>query len=143
MDDDADMADTAGLASQQQQNHSKTLTEQELEEKYPHRPHNHGTTFPFHELFTTLFNPLLQNRQKPAGPAMARKKQGPHGPSTLTPGEARRQLIERFIARWRKDVGDDIFPAFRLIIPDRDRERSMYGLKGNIGWSENDYVELN
>ena len=26
-------------------------------------------------------------------------------------------------------MGDDIYPAFRLIIPERDRERAMYGLK--------------
>lgn len=26
-------------------------------------------------------------------------------------------------------MGDDIYPAFRLILPDRDRERAMYGLK--------------
>lgn len=26
-------------------------------------------------------------------------------------------------------MGDDIYPAFRLIIPEKDRERAMYGLK--------------
>ena len=41
----------------------------------------------------------------------------------------RRSIVERFISRWRKEVGPDIFPAFRLIIPDKDRERPMYGLK--------------
>ena len=60
---------------------------------------------------------------------MARKKQGPHGPANLSPNEARRAIIERFISRWRKEVGDDIFPAFRLIIPEKDRDRAMYGLK--------------
>jgi DNA ligase-4 len=128
MEDDAEMPDADGLASQQLQNYSKSLTEQDLDEKYPNRPRNHGTTFPFHTLYHDLFDPLMQNRQKPAA-AIARKKQGPHGPSTLTPNEARKQIIERFIAKWRKDVGHDIFPAFRLILPDRDRERSMYGLK--------------
>jgi DNA ligase 4 len=38
-------------------------------------------------------------------------------------------IIERFISRWRKEVGDDIYPAFRLIIPEKDRDRAMYGLK--------------
>lgn len=128
MEDDVELPDADGLASQQQQNYVKTLSEQELDEKYPNRPINHSNTLPFHQLFTTLFNPLLDNRQKP-GAVVARRKQGPHGPSTLSPNEARRQIIERFIARWRKEVGNDIFPAFRLIIPDRDRERSMYGLK--------------
>lgn len=60
---------------------------------------------------------------------MARKKQGPHEPSTLSPREIRQNTIERFISRWRKEVGDDIYPALRLILPDKDRERTMYGLK--------------
>lgn len=60
---------------------------------------------------------------------MARKKQGPHGPANLSPNEARRAIIERFISRWRKEVGNDILPAFRLIIPEKDRDRAMYGLK--------------
>lgn len=60
---------------------------------------------------------------------MARKKQGPHGPANLSPNEVRRAIIERFISRWRKEVGNDIFPAFRLIIPEKDRDRAMYGLK--------------
>ena len=59
----------------------------------------------------------------------ARKKQGPHGPANLSPNEARRAIIERFISRWRREVGNDIFPAFRLIIPEKDRDRAMYGLK--------------
>lgn len=60
---------------------------------------------------------------------VARKKQGPHGPASLTPSEVRRAIIERFISRWRKEVGDDIFPAFRLIVPEKDRDRAMYGIK--------------
>lgn len=77
----------------------------------------------------TLFDPLNKNQKKPTGPAVARKKQGPHGPSNPAPQEVRRQIVERFISRWRKEVGNDIFPAFRLIIPENDRDRAMYGLK--------------
>ena len=33
-----------------------TMTEQELDEKYPSRPHNHSKTLPFHALHLTLFN---------------------------------------------------------------------------------------
>lgn len=97
--------------------------------RYPNRPHNHSKTLPFHDLFLTLFNPLIQNQKKPAGPAVARKKQGPHGPSNPSPHEVRQQIIGRFISRWRTEVGDDIYPAFRLIIPEKDRDRAMYGLK--------------
>lgn len=82
-------------------------------------------------LHLTLFNPLSENKKKPAGPVVSRKKQGPHGPSNPNPHEIRQQIIERFISRWRKEVGNDIYPAFRLILPEKDRERPMYGLKEN------------
>ena len=77
----------------------------------------------------TLFNPLNDNKKKPTGPVVARKKVGPHGGPSHNPHEIRQNIIERFISRWRKEVGDDIYPAFRLIIPEKDRERAMYGLK--------------
>ncbi|KAL8914252.1 MAG: hypothetical protein Q9171_001123 [Xanthocarpia ochracea] len=103
--------------------------EQELDEKFPNRPRNHSTTLPFHDLFLRLFNPLNENKKKPTGPPTARKKQGPHGPSSRNPHDIRRSIIEQFISKWRLEVGNDIFPAFRLILPDKDRERAMYGLK--------------
>lgn len=31
--------------------------------------------------------------------------------------------------RWREQVGDDFYPALRLIIPEKDRDRAMYGMK--------------
>ena len=54
---------------------------------------------------------------------------GPHGRVNLSPNELRRSIIESFFARWRKEVGDDIYPALRLILPEKDRDRAMYGLK--------------
>jgi DNA ligase-4 len=63
------------------------------------------------------------------GSLVARAKQGPHGPVNLSPHEVRRSIIERFISRWRNEVGDDFYPALRLIIPENDRDRAMYGLK--------------
>ncbi len=97
--------------------------------RYPNRPRNHAKTLPFHLLYLTLFNPLNDNKKKPTGPVAARKKLGPHGGPSHNPHEIRQNIIERFIARWREEVGDDIHPAFRLIIPEKDRERGMYGLK--------------
>ena len=29
-------------------------------------------------------------------------------------------------------MGDDIYPVFRLIVPDKDRDRAMYGLKEKV-----------
>ncbi|KAL8859985.1 MAG: hypothetical protein Q9178_003534 [Gyalolechia marmorata] len=103
--------------------------EQDLDEKFPNRPRNHAATLPFHDLFLRLFNPLNENKKKPTGPPTARKKQGPHGPSSRNPHDIRRSIIEQFISKWRLEVGNDIFPAFRLILPDKDRDRAMYGLK--------------
>ena len=104
------------------------MTQQELDEKYPGRPHNFAKTLPFHSLYLDLFNPLNDNKKKPTGPVQNRRKVGPHGAHS-SPNEIRRQIIQRYISRWRKEVGDDIYPAFRLIVPEKDRDRAMYGLK--------------
>lgn len=104
------------------------MSKEELEAKYPNRPINAYKTLPFRELLTGLFKPLNENKKKPAGPT-SRAKQGPHGPKNLSPHEARRVIIERFISRWRNEVGNDFYPALRLIIPEKDRDRAMYGLK--------------
>ncbi|KAJ1337525.1 DNA ligase 4 [Microdochium nivale] len=107
-------------------------TLQDLDDKYPNRPRNHSRTLMFSELYLHLFNPLNENKKQPSGPPRA--KVGPHGPSKHSPQEQRRAIIERFISRWRKEVGNDIYPAFRLILPSSDRDRTNYGLKeSNIG----------
>lgn len=100
----------------------------ELDEKYPARPINTHKTLPFHTLFTDLFNPLMdtQKKKQAVGP---RRKTGPHGRPNLSPHEAKRNIVERYIANWRKQVGNDFYPAMRLIIPEKDRDRAMYGLK--------------
>ncbi|KAJ9618859.1 DNA ligase (ATP) [Taxawa tesnikishii (nom. ined.)] len=105
----------ADAVQEEERQYSGPITEEDLDEKYPDRPHNHSRTLPFHDLFLTVFNPLNDNKKKPTGPVTARKKQGPHGPANLSPNEIRRSIIERFISRWRKEVGNDIYPAFRLI----------------------------
>ncbi|OJJ50946.1 hypothetical protein ASPZODRAFT_148327 [Penicilliopsis zonata CBS 506.65] len=114
---------------------SERAQTEDLDEKYPNRPINHSPTLPFHELFLTLFNPLNEIKKKPTGPVAARRKTGPHGKSAglgLNPIERRRDVIERFISRWRQEVGPDIYPAFRLILPDKDRDRAMYGIKEKV-----------
>jgi DNA ligase-4 len=101
------------------------MTEEQLDEKYPNRPHNHSTTLPFRDLFLDLFNPLNDNKRRRGGPALARRRV----PHTQNVKETRKSIIEKFINRWRTEVGNDIFPLFRLIVPEKDRERPMYGLK--------------
>ncbi|KAI1206594.1 ATP-dependent DNA ligase [Annulohypoxylon truncatum] len=108
-------------------------TLEELDAKYPNRPKNHSKTFFFSELFKDLFDPLQENKQQSA-PKVARRPRGPHRPSKLSPHEYKRNVIERFISRWRSEVGNDFYPAMRLILPSSDRDRGMYGLKeSNIG----------
>ncbi|KAI1418846.1 ATP dependent DNA ligase domain-containing protein [Xylaria sp. FL1777] len=98
-------------------------TLQELDEKYPNRPKNHGKTLFFAELYKGLFDPLSNNRKQSS------RRGGRGSTSKFTPHEHRRRVIERFITRWRSETGNDFFPALRLILPTSDRERGMYGLK--------------
>ncbi|GAP88831.1 putative DNA ligase 4 [Rosellinia necatrix] len=94
-------------------------TLKELDEKYPNRPKNHGKTLYFADLYKGLFDLLNTNKRQLAG----------RGTSKISPHEHRRRTIERFISKWRGEVGGDFFPALRLILPTSDRERGMYGLK--------------
>ncbi|KAK8209803.1 ATP dependent DNA ligase domain-containing protein [Phyllosticta capitalensis] len=123
---DAIMQDRAAADEEEMMYGHGALSEAELYEKYPNRPHNHSKTLPFHELYLTLFNPLNDNKKKP-GSAAAKKR--PYGPSNPAPHEVRANIIDRFISKWRSQVGNDIYPAFRLIVPEKDRDRAMYGLK--------------
>ncbi|PTB81666.1 DNA ligase [Trichoderma longibrachiatum ATCC 18648] len=107
------------------------MTEEDIAEKYPNKPRNHSKTLKFAELFKELFNPLNANKKQPSGPSIPASKRGPHGLTKLSPQEQRRHIIERFITRWRKEVGNDFYPALRLILPDKDRDRGVYGLKEN------------
>ncbi|KAH7325206.1 ATP dependent DNA ligase domain-containing protein [Rhizoctonia solani] len=43
--------------------------------------------------------------------------------------EKRKTMLLRWFANWREKVGTDLYPALRLILPDKDRERAVYGLK--------------
>jgi len=93
-------------------------TEEDLEQRFPDRPRNKNPTLKFHVLYTKLFEPLLENKKKTAV--------GLRGKKELKPHEIRRRIIDQFISRWRQEVGPDIFPAFRLILCDKDRDRNVY-----------------
>ncbi|KAK3940348.1 hypothetical protein QBC46DRAFT_364132 [Diplogelasinospora grovesii] len=102
---------------------------------FPRRPRNRSRTFLFSELYRSLFNPLLECKPSTGGaPAVAAKRRtgrGNPGSSKVSYHEQRRHIIERFMSRWRADVGLDFYPAMRLILPDKDRDRGVYGLKEN------------
>jgi DNA ligase-4 len=78
-------------------------------------PVNHSPLPPFHSLVSGLFRPLQYDL---------------HSISVATRkpvNEVRNEIIRQFIKKWRANVGNDIYPAFRLILPDQDKERQMYG----------------
>ncbi|VBB88358.1 Conserved hypothetical protein [Yarrowia lipolytica] len=79
-------------------------------------PTNHGPSPRFSTLVRNLFEPLVNLS---AVVAALRKK----------PTEAKAHIASQFIKGWVEEVGKDIYPAFRLILPDKDRERAVYGLK--------------
>ncbi|PQE15706.1 dna ligase 4 protein [Rutstroemia sp. NJR-2017a BBW] len=123
------LPDAEAIEEDERQYPDQEELDQKNPKRYPNRPHNHSKTLPFHELFTTLFNPLADQKKTKAAPIIARKKVGRHGPNNVSPQEERRNIVIRFISRWRSQVGDDFYPAIRLILPDKDRDRAMYGMK--------------
>jgi DNA ligase 4 len=90
-----------------------------LDAEYPNRPRNKAPSLKFRDLVCSLLEALVDLQHKP------RTRKGPQ----FSAHDARRTVIKRFIQRWRNEVGPDIYPAFRLIMPDRDKDRPMYGLK--------------
>ncbi|KAG7290745.1 DNA ligase 4 [Staphylotrichum longicolle] len=126
--------DVDAIEEDEQQYASGPLSLAELDEHFPNPPHNHSKTPPFSHLFTALFNPLIDCKPTTAGATARPARRGGAGtvaPSKLSYHEQRRHIIERFMARWRAEVGPDFYPAMRLILPDKDRDRGVYGLKEN------------
>ncbi|KIK82388.1 hypothetical protein PAXRUDRAFT_35579 [Paxillus rubicundulus Ve08.2h10] len=77
---------------------------------YPAPPQNRGSA-PF-SILAGLFD-KLSNERKP---------------------ERRRRLLNAWFNHWREEVGRDLYPVLRLILPQarfrsKDRERAVYGLK--------------
>lgn len=95
----------------------------EINQEYPNRPHNHSLTLRFRELVEELFEPL---RRGPAGVNPRLKARGRKSKSAT---EHRDEVLTNFFSLWREKVGNDIYPAMRLICPHIDKERPMYRLK--------------
>ncbi|KAK9318464.1 ATP dependent DNA ligase domain-containing protein [Lipomyces starkeyi] len=84
------------------------------------RPQNTGPSPPFHTIITGLINPVLK---------ASNKKTGFHGGPATNVRVTRFKILSNYIQRWKQEVGNDIYPCFRLILPYKDKERQMYGLK--------------
>ncbi|KAJ4473870.1 DNA ligase 4 [Lentinula aciculospora] len=43
--------------------------------------------------------------------------------------DKRKKLMNAWFNHWRTEVGNDLFPVLRLILPQKDHDRAVYGLK--------------
>ncbi|KAJ3571822.1 hypothetical protein NP233_g3508 [Leucocoprinus birnbaumii] len=43
--------------------------------------------------------------------------------------ERRRKFLDSWFTHWRDEKGYDLYPVLRLLLPQKDRERAVYGLK--------------
>ncbi|KAI0322809.1 DNA ligase 4 [Amylostereum chailletii] len=75
------------------------------ESDYPDPPRNNGSA-PF-AVLSHLFDKLQNERKQ----------------------EKRRRLLTSWFEHWRGQVGPDLYPVLRLVLPHKDRERVTYGLK--------------
>lgn len=96
--------------------------------RFPNRPRNTKTTL----FFRTLCQDLLDPLQKLSASGSTATRPNPiqrHIIKRKGPYQQRGEMIERFIQHWRKDVGPDLYPVLRLILPDKDNDRFNYGIK--------------
>ncbi|KAJ6591668.1 DNA ligase IV [Mycena vulgaris] len=73
--------------------------------KYPTPPQNMGSA-PF-GILVALFEKLQTERKQ----------------------DRRKKLMRHWFNHWRDEKGHDLYPVLRLILPQKDRERAVYGLK--------------
>ncbi|KAL1875152.1 DNA ligase (ATP) [Diaporthe australafricana] len=94
-----------------------------INQQYPHRPRNHGHTLLFGELVKSVFEPLKNGPPSIAPAARLR------GRKQITQTAHKHIVLDKFFSHWRTEVGNDVYPAMRLICPDDDRDRPKYRLK--------------
>lgn len=75
---------------------------------------------------------MTGNLRRTHGERPSGRQAGPNNVRSVKPKELRRDIIRRYMSRWRDEVGDDFYPAMRLIIPEKDRDRAVYGLKEKV-----------
>ncbi|KAF8963440.1 DNA ligase 4 [Flammula alnicola] len=68
--------------------------------------------------------PLMETPTYPPPPEIL---QAPH--LAFWKQDRRRKLLGAWFTHWRQEKGYDLYPVLRLILPQKDRERAVYGLK--------------
>ncbi|CAG7851558.1 DNA ligase 4; AltName: Full=DNA ligase IV; AltName: Full=Polydeoxyribonucleotide synthase [ATP] 4 [Serendipita indica DSM 11827] len=76
------------------------------EEDFPPEPPNHGVQ-PSFGVITLLFDVLQAERKQ----------------------DKRRAILDRWFQLWREKVGPNLYPALRLLLPQKDKERAIYHIK--------------
>ncbi|KAJ7634099.1 DNA ligase IV [Mycena polygramma] len=79
--------------------------QEDVPTKYPTAPHNTGSA-PF-GILVALFEKLQNERKQ----------------------DRRKKLMSTWFNHWRDEKGHDLYPVLRLILPQKDRDRAVYGLK--------------
>ncbi|KAJ6518705.1 DNA ligase IV [Mycena sanguinolenta] len=85
--------------------HSPEPQQEDEQPKYPTPPHNTGSA-PF-GILVGLFDKLQTERKQ----------------------DRRKKFLDTWFNHWRDKNGYDLYPVLRLILPQKDRERAVYGLK--------------
>ncbi|GLB41800.1 putative DNA ligase [Lyophyllum shimeji] len=85
--------------------HLQPQQQEVVEPSYPAPPQNTGSA-PF-GILAGLFERLMTERKH----------------------DRRRKLVDAWFNHWREEKGYDLYPVLRLLLPQKDRERAVYGLK--------------
>lgn len=85
-----------------------------------------GSPGPIHDEETTAYPPPPQNNGSAPFSVLAGLFEKL---STERKSERRRRLLDVWFNHWREEIGHDLYPVLRLILPQKDRERAVYGLK--------------
>ncbi|KAG2150301.1 ATP dependent DNA ligase domain-containing protein [Suillus bovinus] len=85
-----------------------------------------GSPGPIHDEEITVYPPPPQNNGSAPFSVLAGLFEKL---STERKPERRRRLLDVWFNHWREEIGHDLYPVLRLVLPQAYRERAVYGLK--------------
>ncbi|EEB07442.1 DNA ligase Lig4 [Schizosaccharomyces japonicus yFS275] len=78
---------------------------------------NHAPGLSYYSLVSSVLEPLSNTRKNR------------HLPTRSDVYKRKHDILETYMNRWREDVGPDLYPMMRLLLPELDRQRNSYGFK--------------